>query len=95
MEFIMELIVEVLLEGSLEISKNRLFPKWIRYPLIFIIVLIFIIMIVALMFLGMFYIKENVFIGVLLILISVIIFFASIAKFKNTYMKRKEEHEKI
>ena len=60
MEFIMELIVEVLLEGSLEISKNRLFPKWIRYPLIFIIVLIFIIMIVALMFLGMFYIKENV-----------------------------------
>ena len=38
MEFIFEMVLELILEGTLEISKNRKVPKIIRYPLIFFIV---------------------------------------------------------
>ena len=32
MDFIIELVMELLLEGSIEISSNKKVSKWIRYP---------------------------------------------------------------
>ena len=41
MEYLFEFIAELLLEGSLEISKNKKISKWIRYPLLITISLFF------------------------------------------------------
>ena len=41
MDFIIELVIELLLEGSIEISSNKKVSRWIRYPLILFIVTLF------------------------------------------------------
>lgn len=35
MEIVFEILIELILEGTMEASKNKKVPKIIRYPLIF------------------------------------------------------------
>jgi len=42
MECLFEFILELVFEGSIEVSKSNKIPKYIRYPLIVIISLFFI-----------------------------------------------------
>ncbi len=41
MELLMELIVELLLEGSVEVAKSRRISKWIRYPAIALLAVVY------------------------------------------------------
>ena len=41
MEFIIECILELLLEGSIEVLPNKKISKWIRYPLAIFVILFF------------------------------------------------------
>lgn len=36
MDFVFEIILELILEGSIEIGANKKVSKWIRYPLLLI-----------------------------------------------------------
>ena len=54
MDLLIEIILELILEGSIEISSNKKVPKWIRYPLIFIITALFLTIIIGILFLGMY-----------------------------------------
>ncbi len=86
MEIIFEFILELFLEGSVEISKSRKVPKWIRYPLIIIIALFFIAIIGLLLLEGILVLKENMLIGIFLILIGLFMLIMSIIKFRETYL---------
>lgn len=86
MEIIFEFILELFLEGSIEISKSRKVPKWIRYPLIIIISLFFIAIIGFILLEGILVLKENMLIGIFLILIGLFMLIMSIIKFRETYL---------
>lgn len=86
MEIIIELLVELLFEGTFEISKNKKVPKFIRYPLILLIILLFIGVISLIFFTGILIYKETSKIcGILLMLIGVALLVSSIIKFKKIY----------
>lgn len=90
MEFIFEMVLELILEGTLEISKNRKVPKIIRYPLIFFIVLLFLGVILLIFYTGVLaYQKINKICGIIFISIGIIFFVVSIVKFKKLYLKKK------
>lgn len=92
MEIIIEFLVELLLEGTFEISKNRKVPKFIRYPLILLIVLLFIGVISLIFFTGILIYKETSKIcGILLILIGVALLVLSIIRFKKIYFNLKNK----
>ena len=57
MDLLIEIILELILEGSIEISSNRKVPKWIRYPLILILTILFSIIIVGIFILGLYIYK--------------------------------------
>ena len=88
MEFIIELIAELVIEGTFELSKNIKTPKWLKYPLIFLVIAFFIAVIGIIFTLGLVVLKENTIIGLLLIIISIAFTVYCIAKFIDIYIKR-------
>ncbi len=85
-EFIVELAVELVFEGSFEASKSSRIPKYIRYPLIGIICLFFIAVVGLVFFFGILTLKENIFAGIVLILIGLLLLIMSAVKFRKTYL---------
>lgn len=88
MEFIFEFILELIFEGSIEASKNRKIPKYIRYPLIVIISLFFILVIGLIFFTGILSLKKNLLLGIALILIGMLMLIMSVIKFKKVYLTK-------
>lgn len=90
MEFIFEVLLELILEGSFEISKNRKLPKIIRYPLIGFIILLFLSVISLIFYTGVLtYQRINKICGIIFIIIGLVFFVESIIKFKKLYLKKK------
>lgn len=90
MDLIIEILLELILEGTVEISSNKKVPKWIRYPLIFLIILVFTIIIVGIFVLGMLLSKDNLIIGILFILLSLFFAIMGTKKFKEKYIEHKD-----
>ncbi len=91
MDFVIELILDLIFEGSLELSNNKKVPKWIRYILIAFIILVFVIVCLLFLLVSLLLIKESL-IGSLLFLALTIFFVVSgIVKFKKKYLKKKNK----
>ena len=84
MDFIIELLLDLIFEGSIEISKNKKVPKWIRYPLIFIISLFMIVVLVGIEVLGFLIIEDNSLFGIIIIILGLILLVLAIIKFIKT-----------
>lgn len=94
MDDIIEFILELILEGTIEISSNKKVPKWIRYPLIALTLLFFAIVTFGLIIIGIFMSKENIYIGIFFIIIGLILLVAGIIKIDKIYIEKKEKQSK-
>lgn len=88
MEFLFDLIFDLIMEVGMEASENIKIPKCIRYLIIAVISLFFIAVIGLIFFVGVISIDENIFLGVFFILLAVVMLILSIFKFKKTYINR-------
>ena len=88
MEFLFELIFELIIEGGIEASKSEKIPKCIRYLLIAIISLFFIAVIGLIFFSGILLLNENILIGMFFILLGIIMLLLSIFKFRKAYLNK-------
>lgn len=92
MDFVFEIIFELVFEGSLEIAKSKKVSKWIRYPLIILIslFLIFIIGIIGFIGVSLIVSKENysIYGGIIVILFDIIVI---IFGTKNIFKKIKSK----
>ncbi len=88
MEYIFEFIMELVLEGGIEVSKNSKIPKYIRYPLIGILSLFFIAVIGLVFFTGILSLKENILSGILLILVGLYLLIMSVIRFRKAYLSK-------
>lgn len=89
MDYIIELVIELLLEGSIEISSNKKVSKWIRYPLILFIVTIFIGIILLMFYLGFSLLNKNALVAILILIISLFMLISAIIKFKKLYIEKR------
>lgn len=89
MEFLMELLLEVIIEGSFGISTNKKIPKWIRYLFIIFLIVFFLFIIGGLFLLGFFIAKENIYAGLFIIFVGFILLIGCILKFRQVYKKRR------
>lgn len=88
MEFLFEFILELVFEGSIEVSKNSKIPKYIRYPLIVIIALFFIAVIGIIFLAGILSLRKNILLGVLFILLGLFMAIMIVIKFRKTYFTK-------
>lgn len=91
MEFIIELLLDLVIEGSIELSSNNKTPKWLRYPLAIFIILFFTIVIIGLFILGIFILNKDTFAGIFVIAVSLVMAVSIIIKVR---MVIKEKHLK-
>ncbi len=93
MEFLFEFLLELALEGSIEVSKCRKIPKFIRYPLIAVLAL-FCLAVIGLVFVaGVLVLKENVLVGIFLISIGLFLLIMSGITFRKVYLTRTNKEQ--
>ena len=80
-------------EGRLELSKNRNLPKFIRYSLLALILLLFIAAILLIVFVGLLIWNENMWVGLLMFGISTFFLYSGIKEFRKVYFEKKDENK--
>ena len=93
MEFFIEELIDLVLEGSIAISKNKRVSKWIRYPLTLLISLIFLIVFGIIFIVGILLLKESILAGILMFIIDIVFVIMSIVKFKKIYLDKKDNRK--
>lgn len=88
MEFIFELIIELLLEGATEVSSNNKISKWIRYPILFLLSFFYLAVILLIIFVGLLLFEENIIAAIFFIALGIFFLIFSIKKFKSVYLER-------
>ena len=91
MEYIIEFILELILDLGVEASKSIKVPKFVRLILITIISLVFIAVISLIIFMGIAITKKDILGGIIVILLGLIMLISAIIKFRKTYLIKKEQ----
>lgn len=81
MELIIEFILELLFEGTIELLPNKKVPGWIRYPLACLVMLLFVGVIAFFFLCGISAFKENILFGIFFIVIGIVMLIGVINKF--------------
>lgn len=89
MEYLIELLVELIIEGSMEISEDEKMPKWLRYLCLTIVTIVFGGVTIGLFVLGVYIGKENIYAGIFFILVAFILLIWGIVKFEKKYIQRR------
>ena len=88
MDDLLESILEVLLELGEDVSSNRKISKWIRYPILAIIILFYIGVVGITLFVGLSSLKENKFLGLIFILLSLFFVVGLFIKIRKLYINK-------
>lgn len=87
MDFIIEFVLELLLEGSVEISSNKKISKWIRYPILAVLILFFASVIFGLIVLGILIIPDNILGGIFITAVGLFMLIMFIFQFRKKYLE--------
>ncbi len=90
MEFILEVVFELIFEGIEEISTNKKISKWIRYPLIVVIVAFYLLLIGLFFALGVDMFSENKLGSLLMIALAIFMFVICAVAFRKLYLKKNK-----
>ena len=88
MDFIFELIIDLLLESSIEASKSSKIPKPIRIFLFLLVCLFFLSVIALIIWLGFDIVINGNILGILIILFGLLLLILCIIRFRKIYLKR-------
>lgn len=89
MDELFEFIFEILLDIGAEASQNKRIPKWIRYPLLVIFVLLFVFVFGVLLLVGFTSLKTDPLLGSILIGGAILLAVGLYFKYKDEKKKRR------
>lgn len=90
MELIFELIAEVLVDGGIEVGTNKKISKWIRYPILFILISLFLAVTFLVIFVGISIFEKSALGSILIIFVGIILFIGVIFRFRKLYIENKK-----
>lgn len=91
MDFLIEFLVELFLEGCIELGTNRKVPAMIRYPLLLLICLVLFLVLGGIFFLVFVAWKENIALSIVLIIIGLVFIFGFGMKVRYIYCKKRKD----
>lgn len=91
LEFVAEFVLEIVVNGGMELQHNEKIPKWIRVTLAVFTILFFAVIIIGCIVLGVMILKDTLLGGGLLIVLGVVLLVCSIWKL----LKMKRQMEKL
>lgn len=84
LEFLLDILTELLAEGSLELGSDPKVSKWIRYPILGLILLLIIAVTGGLLFLGIVMLRKDLLSGLLFLSVGILFligFFVTVRRF--------------
>lgn len=91
MDFLIELIGDILIEGSFELATSKRISKWIRYPILSILIIFYSVIILGILFIGINSINENFWLSIFLIVVSLLLFIGTIFAIKRKLNSKEEK----
>lgn len=88
MEFIFEIVLELIGTVACEASKSSRIPRPVRLILAAVIILFYIAVIAVIFFAGVLMLKESIIGSIFLFALGLFILIMSIKKFRSTYLHR-------
>lgn len=90
MDDITELLVELFWDGAFALSTDNRLPKWVRYPTIGLIVLLFAAVVAVILMVGILMLRRVWFAGLLFLGLGVFFAYWGIRKFRRVYILKKD-----
>ena len=91
MEFILELILTLILEGGTTVGKNKTHRKLIRYPLLLFAGIIYVGIIALFVFIGLLVLGDGLWRAIIMWGFALAFIIGTIWDFRNRYKKRKSK----
>ena len=91
MDFLIELIGDILIEGSFELATNKKVSKWIRCPILSLFIIFYSAIILGILFVGINTINENFWLSIFLIVVSLLLFVGTIIAIKRKLNNKDEK----
>lgn len=88
MEYILEFIVELIVDGSFYLSKDKRVPKYLRYLLIAFMIILISSIIFGIIILGFILLSKSIIIGIIFMILGLLLGIGSIIKFKQIYLDK-------
>ena len=88
MEYFIEFILELVLEGGLEATKSDKVPKPMKYIILSIIAVLFVAVIGIIYLTAFLILKQSILGFILFFLLATFMFISAIIKFKKEYLKK-------
>lgn len=88
MDFIIELLLELIFEGGMELSTSKKVPKWLRIILSSIIILFMLTITIGLVLIGILLIKTDLLPSIFFIVIGFVLLIGTIMKIKKLYFQK-------
>lgn len=92
MDFLLDIIIDLVLEEGVEASQNVKIPKGIRYFILAFAILVYAAIIGIAVWFGINMLKENIVVGVGILIFAVIFFVLCIIKFVSAYKRKKKNN---
>ena len=83
MDTVLELLLDLFLEGGMEVSKSKQVPKYIRYPVMALVIAILAACIGLILVIGIAMLRDSVLAGLLLIALAGLAAFFGIRRFRR------------
>ena len=80
MEYVIEFILELLVDGTIEILPNKKVSKWIRYPLGILVGLFMFAVIIGILVFGLLILGEWIIAGILMLALGIALLVCAIYK---------------
>ena len=84
MDTVLELLLDLFLEGGMEVSKSKQVPKYIRYPVLALVIAILVACLELILLIGIAELRDSAFLGLLLIALAVLAAFVVFRRFRRT-----------
>lgn len=88
MDFIIEILLELIFEGGMELSTSKKVPKWLRIILSSIIILFMLTITIGLVLIGILLIKTDLLPSIFFIVIGFVLLIGTILKIKKLYFQK-------
>lgn len=93
MELLMELVIDLLLDGSVEVAKSHRISKWIRYPVIAMLAILYVATVAVIALVAWIVLKDGatLWLGVGLLVLDLVFVIYSMGKIRKEINARKIE----
>ena len=92
MEFVIELLLDLIFDFGIEASKSSKVPKPIRILLVAVISILFTGVIGLIFLMGISILKDSIIGGIFIILLGVVLLVFAVVKFRKIYLLKKDRN---